>query len=161
MSFSYYLLLAEPLHETDVLQYLCQANGFEAYDPRMPGERFTMCRAPGVVINISKRSVDRLKKVYDHFGVRAELLVSFDITKDIDLYDTGATNMFDAVQLLLLKLSCDAALLFNFDDCVLRRINGEITLYPGGIWSPGVEPDLLSRVTFPYRFEKTAFPSLP
>jgi hypothetical protein len=161
MSYGYYLLLAERLEETEVVENLLMIKDFEAYTPETPDAVFSGCTAPGLDIRTSNRELDDLENIYDHFGVRVGLIVSFEITKDIDLYDTGAINMLTAVQLLLSELSCDAALLFNFDDCLLRRIDGEITLYPGGIWAPGVEPDLLSRVTFPYRFEKTRYPLPP
>jgi hypothetical protein len=161
MSFSYYLLIAEPLQETEVLRLLLQIADFKAYDVRMPGEEFTVCRAPGVDIDISKRSVNRLKSVYENFGVTAGLIVRFDVSKAVGLHTVGTINTFTAIQLLLLELACDMAWLFNFDECMLRRIDGEITLYNPDFWSPNVEPDLLSRIIFPYHFAEKNFPATP
>jgi hypothetical protein len=159
MSLSYSLQLSERYDRLEILKILLKLPGFLRPNAEpFPYRDLLQCTATGLLVNVMReqaKSEASREFCYRTFGIRPERAVSFDPSKEVDLYDQGQINMLNAVQALLLELPCDAAWLVEYDDCMLRRIDGDITLYNGsGVWSPGVEPDLLSRVIFPYQLEE-------
>jgi hypothetical protein len=141
MALEYKLALQKPEDETVVLDQLVSVDGFVRGGDGI--------QAPDLFVSVRKPSDLTVEVIKDEFGFVPHVQVWFRLHGDGDT-DAARLRIVYACMALLQLGSGDAVSLFNGDQVVLLRQNGQLVLNRDlGFWTD----ERLALVTLPYRLD--------